>query len=359
MKTKAMMGAALAVGLGMASAAVSADDGPLKVGFVYVGPVSDHGWSYQHDQGRQAVVNAFGDRVETRIVESVQEGADSARVLDGLAASGHRLIFATSFGFMNSVIRVARRHPEVRFEHCTGYKRADNVATYMARFYEGRHVVGLLAGALTETNIIGYIGSHPIPEVIRGINAFTIALRRVNPDAEVRVIWVNSWYDPGKEAEAAKALIDQGADVLLQHTDSPAPMTVAEQRGVWAVGQASDMSRFGPTAHITSIVDIWDAYYVRRTQEVLDGTWQSGDVWGGFADEMVYLADYNPSLAPELVEMAETARREIIAGTRHPFTGPIRAQDGSVMVAEGETLSDDALLRMDAYVEGVQGSIPK
>ena len=210
---------------------------PVKVGFVYVGPISDHGWSYRHDIGRQAIETEFTDQVETTYVESVPEGADAERVIRKLASSGHDLIFTTSFGFMNPTLKVAADFPDVRFEHATGYKRADNVATYAARFYEGRSVIGTMAGMMTKTNTIGYIASYPIPEVVRGINAFTLAMRKVNPDAIVKVVWVNSWYDPGKEADAAKALIDQGADIITQHTDSPAPLQVAEERGVFAFGQ--------------------------------------------------------------------------------------------------------------------------
>ena len=233
----------LALGLGMLpvlTLQVHAGD-PLKVGFIYVGPVGDHGWTYRHDVGRQAIEAEFGDKVETTFVESVPEGADAERVIRKLASSGHGLIFTTSFGFMNPTLKVAREFPDVKFEHATGYKRADNLATYAARFYEGRAVIGTMAGMMTKSNIIGYIGSFPIPEVMRGINAFSIAMRKVNPDAEIKVVWVNSWYDPGKEADAAKALIDQGADIITQHTDSPAPLQVAQERGVFGFGQASDM----------------------------------------------------------------------------------------------------------------------
>ena len=209
---------------------------PLKIGFVYVGPIGDHGWTYQHDQGRLAIEREFGDRVKTTYVESVKEGADSERVIRQLASTGHQLIFTTSFGFMNPTLKVAKQFPQVRFEHATGYKRGTNVATYTARFYEGRYIAGVIAGRITESNTIGYVASFPIPEVVRGINAFTLGLRKVNPQATVKVVWVNSWYDPGKEGAAARALIDQGADILLQHTDSPAPMQAAEERGIYAVG---------------------------------------------------------------------------------------------------------------------------
>ncbi|MEM6421383.1 MAG: BMP family ABC transporter substrate-binding protein, partial [Pseudomonadota bacterium] len=224
---------------------------PLKVGFVYVGPVGDHGWTYQHDKGRQAIEEAFGDQVETTFVESVSEGPDAERVIRRLASSGHGLIFTTSFGFMDPTVKVAAQFPDVKFEHATGFKRADNVTTYSARFYQGRHIIGGIAGKLSKTNKIGYIASFPIPEVIRGINAATLAARAVNPEIETQVVWVNTWYDPGKEADAAKALIAQGADIIMQHTDSPAALQAAEAAEVLAFGQASDMKRFAPTSQLT------------------------------------------------------------------------------------------------------------
>jgi basic membrane protein A and related proteins len=337
---------------------VSADD-PLKVGFVYVGPVGDHGWTYRHDIGRQAIEAEFGDKVETTFVESVPEGADAERVIRRLASSGHGLIFTTSFGYMNPTLKVAEQFPDVKFEHATGYKRADNVSTYSARFYEGRAVLGTMAGMMTKTNTIGYIASFPIPEVVRGINAFSIAMRKVNPDAEIKVIWVNTWYDPGKEADAAKTLIDQGADIITQHTDSPAPLQVAEERGVLGFGQASDMSAFAPQAQLTSIIDDWNPYYIKRTQAVLDGTWESVDTWLGIDSGMVGFPEYGPNVPDDVKAAAELVRESIVDGTLHPFDGPINNQMGELIVAEGERLDDGVLLGMDYYVEGVQGSLPK
>ncbi len=352
------LGRVLAIGAAVALSATAAVAEPLKVGFVYVGPIGDHGWSYQHDQGRLALEAALGDQVETTYVESVPEGADAERVIRQLASTGHKLIFTTSFGYMNPTVRVARSFPDVAFEHATGYQRAPNVSTYMARFYEGRYIAGLIAGHMTESGVIGYIGSHPIPEVIRGINAFTLALRSIKPDAEVRVVWVNSWYDPGREADAAKALIDQGADIILQHTDSPAPVQAAQERGVLAVGQASDMERFGPNAHLTAIVDVWDSYYIQRAQAVIDGTWSSEDTWGGLNTGMLEMSAYNASIPAEVQAIADTAKTGIMDGTLHPFTGPIHNQAGELVVPDGDVVSDGDLLSMDWYVEGVQGSIP-
>ncbi|MEQ8967179.1 MAG: BMP family ABC transporter substrate-binding protein [Azospirillaceae bacterium] len=350
---------ATAAAVALAAGGAAAQQDQVKVGFIYVGPVGDHGWTYRHDVGRQDVEEALGDAVETSYVESVSEGADAERVIRQMAQTGHDLIFTTSFGFMNPTVRVAEDFPDVKFEHATGYKRADNVATYAARFYEGRYVIGKVVGHMTESNLIGYIGAYPIPEVIRGINAFTRGMRSVNPDAEVRVIWANTWYDPGKEADAARALIDQGADVILQHTDSPAPVQVAQERGVYAIGQASDMDRFGPDAHLTAIIDDWSGYYIDRTQAVLDGTWESQDTWGGFDSGMVVLAEWDPAIPEDVVAEAEATREAIESGEMHPFDGPVINQAGEEVIPAGETLSDEDLLSMDYYVEGVQGSIPQ
>ncbi len=341
------------------SAEVMAAD-PTKVGFVYVGPVGDHGWTYRHDVGRQTIEKEFGDKITTTFVESVAEGADAERVIRKLATSGHDLIFTTSFGYMNPTLKVAKQFKNVKFEHATGYKQADNVATYSARFYEGRAVIGTIAGMMTKSNVIGYIASFPIPEVIRGINAFTIAMRKVNPDAELKIIWVNSWYDPGKEGDAAKALIDQGADIITQHTDSAAPLQVAEQRGVHGFGQASDMGQFAPKAQLTSIIDEWGPYYIQRTQAVLDGSWKGGaDTWAGLKDGMVVIAPYGEAVPDDVRAAADKIKSDIISGVLHPFQGPINNQSGEVITPEGEVIADGDLARMDWYVEGVQGSIPK
>lgn len=331
----------------------------LKVGFIYVGPVSDLGWSYQHDVGRKVMDQNLAGRVESTFVENVPEGADAERVIAQLAQSGHKLIFTTSFGYMNPTINVAKRFPNVKFEHATGYKTAPNVATYAARFYEGRTVIGLIAGKMTKSNIIGYIASYPIPEVVSGINAFTLAMRSVNPKAEVRVVWVNSWFDPGKEAAAAKALMDQGADILSQHTDSPAPIQAAEERGIYAFGQSSDMSRFGPKAHLTSIVDIWGDYYTQRAKAVLDNSWKTGDTWGGFDTGMVRLSPYNAAIPKDVVDMAEDARKGIMAKTKFSFAGPIKTREGKDIIPAGKTLSDKEVLEMNYFVEGVKGDLPK
>ncbi len=342
---------------GLTAFAAQAED-KLKVGFIYVGPIGDFGWSYQHDQGRLQVEAELGDKVETTYVESVPDGPDAERVIRQLAASGHGLIFTTSFGYGDPTIKVAKEFPDVKFEHATGYKRAENVSTYSGRFYEGRHVVGKIAGLMTETNKIGYIVSYPIPEVIRGVNSAVLAARSVNPDVTATVVWVFSWFDPGKEADAAKALIDQGADIIMQHTDSPAAMQVAQERGVLAIGQASDMIGFGPDAQLTSILDNWGPYYVKRTKAVLDGTWESADSWAGIADNEVVMAEYR-NMPDDVKAVAEQAEEDIRSGAVHPFTGPIHDRDGTLRIAEGAVATDEELLGMNYFVEGVIGDIPQ
>ncbi|MCZ6764850.1 MAG: BMP family ABC transporter substrate-binding protein [Alphaproteobacteria bacterium] len=331
----------------------------VKVAFMYVGPVDDFGWTFRHDEGRKAVEARFGDAVETTFVESVSEGPDAERVIRQLAEAGNDIIFTTSFGFMDPTIKVAAEFPDVKFEHATGFKRAPNDATYSARFYEGRPILGTIAGRVTKSNIIGYIGAFPIPEVVRGINAFTIALRRVNPQAEVKVVWLNTWFDPAQESTAAQILIDQGADVILQHTDSPAPVQIASKNGVIAFGQASDQTNFAPDAHATAIIDNWDSYYIERVQAVIDGTWESTDTWLGLGAKMVTMAPYADWLPADVRAEAQALEAAIASGDIHPFAGPIKAQDGTLVVADGAVLDDGVLLGMDYYVEGVQGALPQ
>ncbi|WP_349371680.1 BMP family ABC transporter substrate-binding protein [Salinarimonas sp.] len=328
-----------------------------KVGFIYVGPVGDHGWSYQHDQGRQAVEAAFGDKVETTFVESVPE-SDAERAIEQLARTGHDIIFTTSFGFMEPTLAVAERYPDVKFEHATGYKRADNVATYAGKFHEGRYIIGQIAARMSESGVIGYVGAFPIPEVIAGINAFMLGAQSVDPDIELRVVWVNSWYDPAREADAATALLDQGVDVITQHTDSPAPLQAAADRGALGFGQASDMERFAPEAQLTAIIDDWAPYYVERVGMVLDGTWGSTDTWGGLADGMVVMADY-ANMPEDVAALAETTEAAIASGELHPFACPVFMQDGTEVPCEGGThLSDPQILGMNFYVQGIDAQLP-
>ncbi len=331
---------------------------PVKAGFVYVGPVGDHGFTYRHDVGRKDAQAALGDQVATSFVENVSEGPDAERVIRQLAAAGNDIVFTTSFGFMNPTVRVAQQFPDVKFEHCTGYKIADNLAVYNARFYEGRTVIGNIAGHMSQSGTVGYIASFPIPEVVMGINAFFLAARKVNPDLQVRIVWVNSWYDPGKEADAAKTLIDQGADIIVQHTDSPAALQVAEERGVWAFGQSSDMRKFAPNAQLTAIVDDWGPYYLERIKAVQAGTWETHNIWWGLKEGMVEIAPYGPAVPAEVAQQADQIKNAIIAGELHPFAGPIHNQAGEQVVAEGQHLSDEEILRMDYYVQGIVGSLP-
>jgi len=344
------------VALGLAVPAFAAD---TKVGFVYVGPVGDGGWTYEHDQGRKAVEAAFGDAVETVYVENVPEGPDAERVMTQMALQGADLIFTTSFGYMDPTLNVAAKFPNVKFEHATGYKRSDNVSTYSARFYEGRAVQGTIAGHMTKTNKIGYIASFPIPEVIRGINSAYIHAKKVNPDVEFSIIWAYTWFDPAKEADAATALIEQGADVILQHTDSTAPQAAAAKPGnVITFGQASDMGEYAPMPRVSSIIDNWSPYYVARTQAVMDGTWSSVDTWDGIGAGMVGIGDISDAVPADVKAEAEALRDSLGDGSYHAFTGPLNKQDGSAWLADGETADDGTLAGMSFYVEGITDSIP-
>ncbi|WOI33460.1 BMP family ABC transporter substrate-binding protein [Tritonibacter scottomollicae] len=355
--TKLLTGAAVALGLA-AGGALAQDK--TKVGFVYVGPVGDGGWTYEHDQARKAVVEEFGDKVETVYVENVAEGPDAERVITQMALQGADLIFTTSFGYMDPTINVAKKFPDVKFEHATGYKRAENVSTYSARFYEGRAVQGTIAGHMTESNIVGYIGSYPIPEVIRGINSAYIHAKKVNPDVEFKIVWAFTWFDPAKEADAAKVLIEQGADVILQHTDSTAPQAAAQAAGnVVTFGQASDMAEYAPFPRVSSIIDDWAPYYIARTKAVMDGTWTSVDTWDGIGPGMVGIGEITDAVPAEVKAEALALKEAMASGEYHPFTGPLKKQDGSDFLAEGEIADDGTLAGMNFYVEGIEGSIPE
>lgn len=336
-----------------------AQDEKLKVGFIYVGPVGDGGWTYQHDQGRQAIVAEYGDKIETTFIESVPEGADAERALTQLALQGNKLIFATSFGYMDPVMNVAAKFPDVKFEHATGYKRAENVATYDARFYEGRAVMGTIAGRMTKSNKIGYIGSFPIPEVIQGINSSFIHARKVNPDVEIKVVWAYSWFDPAKEADAASALLAEGVDVILQHTDSTAPLAKAQEAGAIGFGQASDMSAFAPSPRVSSIIDNWAPYYIKRVGQMLDGTWASEATWAGIAEGEVEIGEITDAVPAEVKAEALALKDSIASGAYHPFTGPLKKADGSDWLAEGQVATDEDLSGMNFFVEGISAQIPQ
>ncbi len=343
---------------GLVPGAAFAQD-KTKACFIYIGPIGDFGWSYQHHQGLLEVEKELGDQVETAYLESVPESADAERALERFARSGCDIIFTTSFGYMDPTNKIAGRFPDVKFEHATGYKREHpNVSTYNSKFHEGRYVQGVIAGKLSQAGVAGYIASFPIPEVVMGINAFVLGAQSVNPDFKVKVVWANTWFDPGKEADAAKALIDQGVDIITQHTDSTAPIQVAAERGIKAFGQASDMSAFGPETQLTSIIDDWGPYYVERVKAVIDGTWEQIDVWGGMADGHVVMAPY-ANMPDDVKALAEETEARIKSGEFNPFTGPINKQDGTPWLAEGEVAEDGFLLGLNFYVQGVDDQLPQ
>ena len=347
--------AVLATGAGLLGA--SAAD-KLKIGFIYLGPVGDLGWTYQHDLGRLEMLKEFGDKVETTFLENVSEGPDSERSIEQLARAGNKLIFTTSFGYMEPTLKVAKKYPNVHFEHATGYKRNPNMSTYSGRFYEGRYIQGIIAAKMSKSGVLGYIASFPIPEVISGINATILGAQTINPNIKIKIIWANTWFDPGKEADAAKALIDQGADVLMQHTDSPAAMQVAAERGKLAFGQDSEMIKFGPKAQLTSIMNNWGPYYIERVKAELDGSWKSEDYWGGLKQKLVVMAPYT-NMPDDVKKLAMDAEAAIIAGTLQPFKCPIVGRDGKEVECKGGThLDDGQVLGMNFYVKGIDDKIP-
>jgi len=332
---------------------------PLKVGFVYVAPLADAGWVRQHEEGRQAVQRAFGERVKTSFVENVPEGPDAERVIRDLVATGHKLIFTPSFGYMEPTLKVAKDHPEVKFESITGYKAAPNVATANARYYEGRYLAGIAAGRLAKSNVAGYVAGFPIPEVLQGINAFTLGMRSVNPQAQVKVVWLNAWFDPGKERDAAMALFDQGADVVSFHTGSTAVMAAAQERGKLAIAYHSDMRKVAPQAQVLAVTHEWGDYYQQRTRAVLEGTWKTGNVWGGVKEGMIRVGGFGPRVPKPVQDEVLARQKDIAAGKLKPFAGPIADNEGRAVVAKGQALADDQILTMNFLVAGVQGKIAK
>ncbi|MCB1343897.1 MAG: BMP family ABC transporter substrate-binding protein [Rhodobacter sp.] len=350
---------AAALGLAALTGSAARAQSPLKVGFIYIGPPGDFGWTYGHDHARLAAQEHFGAAVETSYVDNVPEGPDAERIMTQMALSGAQLIFATSFGYGPSMNAVAARFPNIAFEHAAGYlQESPNVGLYNARFYEGRAVIGTIAGRMTQSNKIGYIASFPIPEVIMGINAAYIHAKKVNPDVDFRVVWAYTWFDPAQEAAAAEALIEQGCDILMQHTDSTAPLTVCQQRGALGFGQASDMQHFAPDVCLTSIVDNWAPYYIERIQAKLDGTWSADNVWLGIPEDAVTFGPFNDRIPAEVQAEANALIESIRDRSYHPFTGPLNKQDGSAWLAAGEVSDDGTLLGMNFYVEGIQGEIP-
>ena len=332
---------------------------PLKAGFVYIGPTGDHGWTFAHDQGRKLLEEQSGGKVKTTFVENVPETADAERVFRDLAQKGNKVIFGTSFGYMNQMVKVAKAFPNTVFMHATGYKTAPNLGVYDVRTYEGSYMLGVVAGKMSKSNKVGYVASIPIPEVIRNINAFTIGARSVNPAITTKVIWVNAWFDPGKEREAALAHIAQGADVLMQNTDSPAVVQTALEKGVLAFGWDSDMSKFGGKAQLAASILNWDVIYKKVVSDVEAGKWKSGDIWWGVKEGAVNIDYFGPEVPADVKKLAEERRDGIKSGKLHPFTGPLKDQSGKEVLAAGKTFTDPELRKINFYVEGVEGSIPK
>ena len=334
---------------------------PLKVGFVYVAPLTGAGWVHQHDEGRKAVEAALGARVKTRYVENVAEGPDGERVIRDLAQQGYQLIFTPSFGYMEATLKVAQEFPKIKFESITGYKTAPNVAVANARYYEGRYLSGIAAARMSKAQVAGYVAGFPIPEVLQGINAFTLGMRSVNPKAQVHVVWLNTWFDPTRERDAAMTLMNQGADVLAFHTASTAVMAAAQERGKLAVAYHSDMRSVAPDAQILAVTHQWGAYYTQRAKAVLDGTWKSGNVWGGVKEGMIRVEAFGPKVPKAVQDEVLARQKDIAAGKLKPFAARAAVLDneGHVVIPAGQSLSDDQILNMDYLVAGVQGKISK
>ncbi|MGD9181955.1 MAG: BMP family ABC transporter substrate-binding protein [Desulfobacterales bacterium] len=331
----------------------------LKAAFIYVGPIGDLGWSWEHDRGRKMLEAEFGDKIKTTYIESVPEGPDAARVIRQYAQQGYKVIFATSFGYMDPMLEVARDFPDIYFEHCSGFKTAPNMSTYFGRMYQPRYLSGIVAGKMTKTNIIGYAAAFPIPEVLRGINAFTLGVRSVNPKAQVRVVWTNTWFDPVKEREAAVALLDAGADIIAQHQDTTEPQKAAKERGLMSIGYDSDMRGFVGDSVLASPIWNWGSYYVDTVKAVLNGTWKTHQYWGGLKEGIVQLSEFSPKVPQAVRGMVAAKQKEMLSGTWDVFNGPIKDQNGKEMVPAGSKMSDPDMLNMGYFVEGVIGKAGK
>jgi len=330
----------------------------IKAAFVYVGPVGDGGWTYAHDQGRKDM-ETLPFVKESTFIESVPEGAEATRVIMGLAKKGHNLIFTTSFGFMDPTLEVSKRFKDVVFEHCSGYKMSENMGNYFGRFYQGKYLSGIVAGAMTKSNIIGYVAAYPIPEVIRGINAFTLGVHEVNPDVKIKVVWTQTWFNPGLERDAADSLLDVGADVLSMHQDTPATLQAAEERGMYAIGNDSDMRQFAPNAFLTAPIWNWGVLYKQIATEVHNGTWKPEEIWWGMETDIVKLAPISDKVPQKIQDLVAEKKQALMDHSLQVFTGPIKDQSGNIALAAGKTFSDKELLSMNFFIEGVQGTIPK
>jgi len=342
-----------------ATAGVASNGAKFKVAFVYVGPVTDGGWTYEHDLGRQYLVKTLPN-VETTIVENVPEtAADAEKVITDLAQKGNKIIFTTSFGYMDPTINVAKKFPNVYFEHATGYKTAPNVATYQVRQYQARYLAGIIAGKMTKTNILGYVVPFPIPEVIGGVDAVTLGAQSVNPNIKVKVVWVNSWYDPATETAAAQSLLNAGADIILQHQDSPAALQAADKAGKFGIGNDAPMDNYAPKAYLTSPTWNWGLYYVDRVKAALNGTWKPDQYFGGFKEGVVDLAPISALVPNDVKDLVATKKKALISGELDVYAGPIKDQSGNIKIPAGSRASDQDILAMNYFVQGVEGTIPK
>jgi basic membrane protein A len=340
------------------AAAAPAPAAPLNVAFAYIGPVGDGGWTFAHDNARKALEKEFGDKIKTTFVESVPEGADAERVFRDMVGQGNKLIFGTTFGYMEPMLKVAADSKDVKFEHATGYKTAENMRTYDSRTYEGAYMAGVIAGAMTKSNTLGVVGSVPIPEVLRNINSFTLGAQSVNPKVTTKVVWVNEWFSPPKETEAATALINGGADVLFQNTDSPAVLKTAQEKGKRAFGWDSDMTAYGPKAHLASATINWAPYYIKATQEALDGKWATGQAWWGVKEGAIDLVSIADDVPAEAKAKVEEVKKGLKDGSFVIWKGPILGQDGKEVVAKDAVADDKFLSGVNFYVKGVEGKVP-
>jgi basic membrane protein A and related proteins len=328
----------------------------VKIGFIFLGPIGDYGWTWAHNKGRLAVDEALGDKVETVYVENVPEDASAIPVIRDLAQQGCKLIFTTSYGYMDQTIEVAKEFPDVMFEHCTGFKRADNVSTYNSKFHEGRAVLGTISGKMSKSGTLGYLGSFKVPEVVLGVNSFCLSAQKQNPDAKVKLVMIDSWFDPPKEAAATETLINLGCDIVTTHTDSPAALQILEQKGLYGFGQGADMSSFAPKAHLTAIEDIWGPYYIERAKAIVEGTWKSADTWDGMKEGTVVIAPYNEAIPEDVRKLADDVQAGYKDGSYDIFKGPIYDQDGNLKVKEGEVMTLDQLAVIDWFVKGVESA---
>lgn len=338
-------------------ATADVEDSAFKVAFVYIGIPGDLGWTFEHDRGRLGAVEALGDKIKTAFVENVPEGPDATRVIRQFAQQGYDMIFTTSFGYMDPTLEVAMDYPDVYFEHCSGYKTSDNMANYFGRIYQARYLSGIVAGSSTKTGVIGYVGAFPIPEVVRGINAFTLGVQKTNPEAVVKVVWTNTWYDPVLEREAAVALLDAGADIIAQHQDTTEPQKAAQERGLWSIGYHSDMAQFVGDSVLVSAMWEFSDFYTSRIEAAMNGTWTTQSYWGGLSDGIVKLSDFSPLVSDDVKDVVMAEKAKIESGEWDVFNGPVYDQSGTAVVADGTVPADGDLLGMSWFVKGVEGSV--